>query len=69
VSYFKLDLFPDFISINSGNLSVKSLIDVVSNEHFIQDSEYLETLLVAVTKYAFHPYTHGPLTATLKGLK
>jgi len=31
-----------------GNLSVKSLTDIVSNDHFIQDSEYLETLLVAV---------------------
>jgi V-type H+-transporting ATPase subunit C len=55
--------------MDSGNLSVKSLIDVVSNEHFIQDSEYLETLLVAVAKYAFHPYQHCQLTTTLKGLK
>lgn len=34
----------------SGNLSVRSLADVVSGEDFIQDSEYLETLLVAVPK-------------------
>jgi V-type H+-transporting ATPase subunit C len=34
----------------TGNLSVKSLIDVVSKDDFIQDSEYLETLLVAVPK-------------------
>lgn len=32
----------------TGNLSVRSLIDIVSKEHMIQDSEYLETLLVAV---------------------
>jgi V-type H+-transporting ATPase subunit C len=36
--------------VNSGNLSVKSLADVVSADDFIQDSEYLETLLVAVPK-------------------
>lgn len=35
-----------------GNLSVRSLVDVVSEEHFIRDSEYLETVLVAVPKYA-----------------
>jgi len=34
----------------TGNLSVRSLVDVVSKEDFIQDSEYLETLLVAVPK-------------------
>ena len=33
-----------------GNLSVRSLTDVVSKDDFIQDSEYLETLLVAVPK-------------------
>ncbi|KAJ7597281.1 hypothetical protein C8J56DRAFT_919669 [Mycena floridula] len=32
----------------NGNLSVRSLVDVVTKEHMIQDSEYLETLLVAV---------------------
>lgn len=37
---------------DSGNLSVRSLADVVSKESFIQDSEYLETVLVAVPKYA-----------------
>lgn len=31
-----------------GNLSVRSLVDIVTKEHTIQDSEYLETLLVAV---------------------
>jgi hypothetical protein len=35
---------------NSGNLSTRSLADVVSQNDFIQDSEYLETLLVAVPK-------------------
>lgn len=34
----------------TGNLSVKSLTDVVGKEDFIQDSEYLETILVAVPK-------------------
>ncbi|THH02470.1 hypothetical protein EW026_g397 [Hermanssonia centrifuga] len=31
-----------------GNLSVRSLADVVKKEHFLQDSEYMETLIVAV---------------------
>jgi V-type H+-transporting ATPase subunit C len=35
-----------------GNLSVRSLADVVSKDDFIQDSEYMETLLVAVPRYA-----------------
>ncbi|VDB84504.1 unnamed protein product [Peniophora sp. CBMAI 1063] len=34
----------------TGNLSVRSLADVVSADDFIQDSEYLETLVVAVPK-------------------
>ncbi|TFK41400.1 hypothetical protein BDQ12DRAFT_679405 [Crucibulum laeve] len=34
----------------TGNLSIRALADVVSEENFIQDSEYLETLLVAVPK-------------------
>ncbi|KAH9487155.1 V-type proton ATPase subunit C 1-B [Psilocybe cubensis] len=34
----------------AGNLSIRSLADVVSKDDFIQDSEYLETLLVAVPK-------------------
>lgn len=34
----------------TGNLSVRSLADLVSEEDFIQDSEYLETVLVAVPK-------------------
>jgi len=33
-----------------GNLSVRSLVDVVSKKDVIQDSEYLETQLVAVPK-------------------
>ena len=36
--------------LSRGNLSVRSLADVVSKEDFIQDSEYMETLLVAVPK-------------------
>ncbi|KAA8916230.1 hypothetical protein TRICI_001627 [Trichomonascus ciferrii] len=34
----------------TGNLSVRSLHDVLRREHFVQDSEYLTTLLVAVPK-------------------
>jgi V-type H+-transporting ATPase subunit C len=34
----------------NGNLSIKSLNDVVKKEHFVLDSEYLVTLLVAVPK-------------------
>ena len=34
----------------SGNLSVRSLVDVVRKEHFIGDSEYMQTVLVAVPK-------------------
>ncbi|KAF8971576.1 hypothetical protein BDZ97DRAFT_2033436 [Flammula alnicola] len=34
----------------TGNLSVRALADVVSKDDFVQDSEYLETLLVAVPK-------------------
>ncbi|KAK7694419.1 hypothetical protein QCA50_001605 [Cerrena zonata] len=34
----------------TGNLSVRSLADVVKPEQFIQESEYLETILVAVPK-------------------
>jgi len=33
-----------------GNLSVRSLADIITKEHVIEDSEYLETLLVAVPK-------------------
>lgn len=32
----------------TGNLSVRSLVDIVSREHVIQESEYLETCFVAV---------------------
>ncbi|KAH7883898.1 ATPase V1 complex subunit C [Phlebopus sp. FC_14] len=34
----------------TGNLSVRSLLDVVSKEDMIQDSEYMQTCLVAVPK-------------------
>jgi V-type H+-transporting ATPase subunit C len=43
-----IDTFNHFS--NSGNLSVRSLGDIVKKENFIEDSEYLETLLVAVPK-------------------
>ncbi|KAI0757223.1 ATPase V1 complex subunit C [Daedaleopsis nitida] len=34
----------------TGNLSVRSLVDIVRKEHFINDSEYMQTMLVAVPK-------------------
>ncbi|KAF8832566.1 hypothetical protein HHX47_DHR1001448 [Lentinula edodes] len=40
----------------TGNLSVRSLADVVSKENFIQDSEYLETLLAAVPKFTIRDF-------------
>ncbi|KJA25947.1 hypothetical protein HYPSUDRAFT_159558 [Hypholoma sublateritium FD-334 SS-4] len=41
----------------TGNLSLRSLADVVSKDDFIQDSEYLETLLVAVPKLLVKEWT------------
>lgn len=38
------------IILSRGNLSMRDLADVVSKDDFIQDSEYMETLLVAVPK-------------------
>ncbi|OBZ78841.1 V-type proton ATPase subunit C 1 [Grifola frondosa] len=38
------------LHLRRGNLSVRSLADIVHKEQFIQDSEYLQTLLVAVPK-------------------
>ena len=38
------------VIIGSGNLSTKSLVGIVSKEHVVVDSEYLETLFVAVPK-------------------
>ncbi|EIW86516.1 ATPase V1 complex subunit C [Coniophora puteana RWD-64-598 SS2] len=32
----------------TGNLSVRSLVDIVSKEHIINESEYLDTMIVAV---------------------
>ncbi|CAG8642498.1 7813_t:CDS:10 [Paraglomus brasilianum] len=34
----------------TGNLAVRTLADIVKKEHFVLDSEYLETLLVAVPR-------------------
>jgi len=34
----------------TGNISTRSLVDVVSKDDFVQDSEYLETVLVAVPR-------------------
>jgi len=38
------------MKMNSGNLSVRSIADVLSKQDFVQDSEYLETILIAVPK-------------------
>jgi V-type H+-transporting ATPase subunit C len=34
-----------------GNLSVRSLADIVSEDDLLQDSEYMQSILVAVPKY------------------
>ena len=47
---FHLNSIDIGLTATRGNLSVRSLVDVVSKEHVIQDSEYLETQLVAVPK-------------------
>ncbi|KZT74823.1 ATPase, V1 complex, subunit C [Daedalea quercina L-15889] len=41
----------------TGNLSVRSLADVVKKEHFIGDSEYMQTVLVAVPKNLVKDWT------------
>ena len=46
---------------SSGNLSVKTLNDIVKKEHFVLDSEYLVTLIVAVPKYLLLYDIHAPL--------
>jgi len=52
-----IDLAP-----SRGNLSVKSLVEVVKKEDIIQDSEYMETLFVAVPKYETRPPKFRPLS-------
>lgn len=49
-SYVKRALLT-LLWLYSGNLATRSLADVVSPDDFIKDSEYLETVLVAVPKY------------------
>jgi V-ATPase subunit C len=34
-----------------GNLSVRSLADIVSEDDLLQDSEYMQSILVAIPKY------------------
>jgi len=43
----------------TGNLSVRSLDDIVKKENFIENSEYLETLLVAVPKSLRKEWNQG----------
>ena len=38
----------------TGNLSIRSLVDVVTKDNFVEDSEYMETLLIAVPKCVRH---------------
>lgn len=47
-------LLPFFVPLTlcRGNLSVRSLVDIVRKEHFIGDSEYMQTVLLAIPKYA-----------------
>ncbi|ORZ29407.1 ATPase, V1 complex, subunit C, partial [Catenaria anguillulae PL171] len=47
-----------------GNLAVRSLVDVVRKEHFVLDSEYLVTLLVAVPRYAYSAWESSYETLT-----
>lgn len=48
---YSLDIIIVILTLTfRGNLSVRSLADIVRKEDFIQDSEYMETLLVAVPK-------------------
>lgn len=41
---------PYLTADNSGNLAVRSLAEVVTQDDFIPESEYMETLMVAVPK-------------------
>ncbi|CAE6436397.1 unnamed protein product [Rhizoctonia solani] len=43
----------------TGNLSVRSLIDIVKREHVIPESEYMETVFVAVPKSAVKQWNSG----------
>ena len=48
----------------SGNLLVRSLVDLVSKDDFVLDSEYLVTLMVVVPKYADAERVHVPAEAS-----
>ncbi len=52
--------------LSSGNLSVKSLADIVHKEDFVEDSEYLETLVVAIPKYNLSLIHHGSGLASIQ---
>lgn len=49
---------------NMGNLSVKSLSDIVKKEYFVLDSEYFVTLLVAVPKQLIQEWLNSYETLT-----
>ncbi|KAI9188333.1 Vacuolar ATP synthase subunit C [Blastocladiella emersonii ATCC 22665] len=48
----------------TGNLSVRSLVEIVRKEHFVLDSEYLTTLLVAVPRQSYQLWESSYETLT-----
>lgn len=50
MSFMPFRVFPADFSLR-GNLSVRALADVVSKKDFIPESEYMQTVLVAVPKF------------------
>ncbi|KAG8743407.1 Vacuolar ATP synthase subunit C [Ceratobasidium sp. 414] len=51
----------------TGNLSVRSLIDIVKREHVIPESEYMETKFVAVPKNAVKEWNAGAKVIQVRG--
>lgn len=53
-----------YLHLTSGNLSVKALTNIVKKEHLLLDSEYMQTVLVAVprTLYAEFQSKYETLT-------
>ncbi|RUP51066.1 ATPase, V1 complex, subunit C, partial [Jimgerdemannia flammicorona] len=48
----------------TGNLAVKNLVGIVKKEHFVLDSEYLETILVAVPRNLYKDWLNNYETLT-----
>ncbi|KAJ3054411.1 hypothetical protein HK097_001882 [Rhizophlyctis rosea] len=53
-----------FARKQSGNLAVRALADIVKKEHFVLDSEFLTTLLVAVPKNSMTDWINNYETLT-----